>query len=135
MRGRRILLVEDNEINQEFVLELLASQQLEVEVANNGQEALDQLVKQEFDIILMDCQMPVMDGFEATRQIRKQENLHNIPILALTANAMVGDREKVLAVGMNDHIAKPVNPDEMYIVMAKWIGINEQANPDDHRTG
>jgi two-component system sensor histidine kinase/response regulator len=116
-----VLLVEDNEINQELALELLVSNGMTAEVANDGQEALDILAKQNFDGILMDCQMPVMDGYEATRKIRQQEKYKDLPILAMTANAMVGDREKVMEVGMNEHIAKPINLHDMFHTMAKWI--------------
>ncbi len=121
LRGARILLVEDNEINREIVLDILAMSGITVETAFDGQEALELLAREEFDGVLMDCQMPVMDGYEATRQIREQKKFKDLPIIALTANAMKGDREKVLAVGMDDHIAKPVNPDLMLITMAKWI--------------
>ncbi|MBL3599035.1 MAG: response regulator [gamma proteobacterium endosymbiont of Lamellibrachia anaximandri] len=121
LRGARVLLVEDNEINREIVLDILAMSGITVEMAFDGQEALELLAREEFDGVLMDCQMPVMDGYEATRQIRAQKKFKDLPIIALTANAMKGDREKVLAVGMNDHIAKPVNPDLMLITMAKWI--------------
>jgi len=69
----------------------------------------------------MDCQMPIMDGYETTSHLRKQEKLKNLPVIALTSNAMKGDKEKVLSVGMNDHIAKPIKPDAMFITMAKWI--------------
>ncbi|RLJ19237.1 hypothetical protein DJ031_09430 [bacterium endosymbiont of Escarpia laminata] len=121
LRGAKVLLVEDNEINREIVLDILAMSGITVETAFDGQEALELLAKEDFDGVLMDCQMPVMDGYEATRQIREQKKFKDLPIIALTANAMKGDREKVLAVGMNDHIAKPVNPDLMFITMAKWI--------------
>ena len=121
IRGSRILIVEDNEINQELAMELLTSNNIVVETANDGLEALNILADQKFDGILMDCQMPVMDGYEATRKIREQEKFKELPIIAMTANAMVGDREKALDAGMNDHIAKPIDPDEMYRIMAKWI--------------
>ena len=121
LRGAKILLVEDNEINQELALELLRSNGLEVAVANNGVEALSQLTASDFDGVLMDCQMPEMDGYEATRKIRQQQQYTDLPIIAMTANAMAGDREKVLAVGMNDHIAKPINVNTMFNTMAKWI--------------
>ncbi|MGE4560204.1 MAG: response regulator, partial [Desulfobulbus sp.] len=121
LRGARILLVEDNEVNQELAFELLASNGLLVEVANNGREALEKLSRQPFDGVLMDCQMPVMDGYEATRQLRGQDRFKDLPVLAMTANAMAGDREKVLDAGMNDHIPKPINVDEMFHVMARWI--------------
>ncbi|MBW1750642.1 MAG: response regulator, partial [Deltaproteobacteria bacterium] len=125
LRGAHVLLVEDNEINQELALELLSSNGISVQVANDGQEALDLLAKENFDGVLMDCQMPVMDGYEATRKLRAQERFKNLPVLAMTANAMAGDREKVLAAGMNDHIAKPINVQEMFTIMARWITPSE----------
>jgi CheY-like chemotaxis protein len=94
-------------------------------VANDGQQALDLLAKDNFDGVLMDCQMPVMDGYEATGKLREQERFKDLPILAMTANAMAGDREKVLAAGMNDHIAKPINVEEMFTIMARWITPSE----------
>jgi CheY-like chemotaxis protein len=121
LRGAKILLVEDNEVNQELALELLSSNGLSVEVANDGQEALDILDKEKFDGVLMDCQMPIMDGYTATRRLRQHTRFRELPILAMTANAMAGDREKVLDAGMNDHIAKPINVNEMFRTMAKWI--------------
>ena len=121
LRGSKILLVEDNEINQELVMELLLMNGITVETADNGKEALTLLESQEFDGVLMDCQMPIMDGYKAARKIREQEKLRDLPVLALTANAMKGDREKALNAGMNDHIAKPINPDVMFMTMAKWI--------------
>lgn len=126
LKGLRVLLVEDDEINQELAVELLTRNRIEVVTANNGQEALAILKDQEFDGVLMDCQMPIMDGYEATRKIREQEKFKDIPVIALTANAMAGDREKDLEAGMNDHIAKPIKPDEMYITMAKWISANDE---------
>jgi len=121
LRGAKVLLVEDNEINQELALELLVSNGITVEVANNGQEALDILDKESFDGVLMDCQMPVMDGYKATGRLREQERFHDLPILAMTANAMAGDREKAMSAGMNEHIAKPINVYDMFHTMAKWI--------------
>jgi len=122
LRGAKILLVEDNEINQELAVELLGSNGIEVAVANDGKEALAKLEQGEaYDGILMDCQMPVMDGYEATRRLRRKERFKDIPVLAMTANVMAGDREKVLDAGMNDHIAKPINVQEMFHTMAKWI--------------
>ena len=119
--GAKILVVDDNDLNQEYIRELLEMIGITIETAFNGQEALNLLAKQDFDGVLMDCQMPVMDGYEATRQIRKQEKFKDMPVIAMTANAMKGDREKVLAVGMNDHIPKPFKLDDMYATMAKWI--------------
>ncbi len=121
LKGSQVLLVEDNEINRELVSELLASIGIEIITANDGQQALDQLQQHHVDGVLMDCQMPVMDGYEATRRIRAQAHLRDLPVLALTANAMKGDREKALRAGMNDHIAKPVDPDTMFTIMAKWM--------------
>ncbi len=130
LRGARILLVEDNEINQELALELLASNGLKVEVANNGQEALEMLDEERFDGVLMDCQMPVMDGYTASREIRKREILKDLPVIAMTANVMAGDRDKVLNAGMNDHIGKPINVHEMFTAMARWITPSEPFTPD-----
>ncbi|GAA5213337.1 response regulator [Corallincola platygyrae] len=121
LRGARILLVEDNLINQELAIELLEQENLIVTLAENGQEAIDALQASEFDGVLMDCQMPVMDGYTASRLIREKPEYQSLPILAMTANAMAGDREKVLDAGMNDHIAKPIDVDEMFKTMAKWI--------------
>ncbi|SFD49397.1 response regulator [Pseudoalteromonas denitrificans] len=126
LQGAKILLVEDNELNQELAKALLEDNGLVVEIANNGVEALSQLKLFEFDGVLMDCQMPIMDGYEATQKIRKQEKYKDLPILAMTANAMVGDRERVMAAGMNDHIAKPINVREMFKTMAHWISVEEQ---------
>ncbi|MEJ1371936.1 MAG: response regulator [Candidatus Sedimenticola sp. (ex Thyasira tokunagai)] len=121
LRGAKVLLVEDNDVNQELALELLVNNGLSVEVACNGQEALVLLSSEDFDGVLMDCQMPVMDGYTATRKIREQDHLKDLPVIAMTANVMAGDREKALAAGMNDHIAKPINVRDMFNSMAKWI--------------
>ncbi len=121
LRGARILLVEDNKVNQELAQALLKNNGLSVTVVSDGQEALDALDRDSFDGVLMDCQMPVMDGYTATRKLRQQERFRELPILAMTANAMAGDREKVIEAGMNDHIAKPINVGAMFHVMAKWI--------------
>ena len=121
LQGAQVLLVEDNLLNQELAIELLNSNGIATQLAENGQEALNLLAKYEFDGVLMDCQMPVMDGYQATKEIRKNEGFKNLPIIAMTANAMAGDREKVLSVGMNDHIAKPINVNDMFKTMAKWI--------------
>jgi len=122
LSGARLLLVEDNDMNQELALELLQQAGISVVIANNGQESLDILAKDAtFDGVLMDCQMPVMDGYTATREIRKNPAFKDLPIIAMTANAMSGDREKVLEAGMWDHIAKPLNVADMYATIAKWI--------------
>ena len=121
LAGARVLLVEDNPFNQELASDLLGRAQVVVQVANNGREAVDMLARERFDAVLMDCQMPVMDGYEATREMRRDPRRHALPIIAMTANAMVGDREKVLAAGMNDHIAKPIDVVEMFGTLARWI--------------
>ncbi len=121
LRGAYLLLVEDNKMSQEFMAEILSIHGLQTDVASDGQEALNMLETGNYDGVLMDCQMPVMDGYTAAREIRKQERFRDLPILAITANAMDGDREKALDAGMNDHISKPVRLPEMFHVMAKWI--------------
>ncbi|MBK1695219.1 hypothetical protein CKO09_10805 [Chromatium weissei] len=134
LRGVRVLLVEDNEINQELALELLTTNGLQVAVANNGLEALEMLKLAHYDGVLMDCQMPIMDGYEATRRIRQQPQFAALPVIAMTANVMTGDRDKVLNAGMNDHIGKPINVREMFTVMAKWLTpnplLNSATSPD-----
>lgn len=121
LRGAHLLLVEDNEFNRELTILLLTEQGLSVEVASNGREALDMLAYNQYDGVLMDCQMPVMDGYTATEEIRRQPRQRDLPIIAMTANAMVGDREEALAAGMNDHIAKPIDVREMFNTLARWI--------------
>lgn len=121
LQGAKILLVEDNDLNQELIQEILRMNGLSSKVANNGQEALDMLVNEVFDGVLMDCQMPVMDGYEATRKIREQEAYKDLPIIALTGSAIEGDRQEVISEGMNDLIAKPINTELMFATMAKWI--------------
>jgi len=121
LAGTRVLLVEDNPINQELARDLLGRAQIVVRVANNGREAVDMLGRERFDAVLMDCQMPVMDGYAATRELRSDPQWRDLPVIAMTANAMVGDREKVLAAGMNDHIAKPINVTEMFATLARWV--------------
>jgi len=121
LRGARILLVEDNAINRELALDVLGRAGMVVSVACDGQQALEMLESQRFDGVLMDCQMPVLDGFAATRALRLQPGLQGLPVIAMTANAMVGDRDKVLAAGMNDHIAKPIKVEEMFATLARWV--------------
>lgn len=118
----RVLLVEDNPLNRELATELLRRAGIEVVTAGNGREALDQLAKDaDFDGVLMDCQMPVMDGYAAARAIREQLHLTALPIIAMTADALAGDRERALAAGMNDHITKPLHIQSMFATMAQWI--------------
>jgi signal transduction histidine kinase/DNA-binding response OmpR family regulator len=121
LRGASVLLVEDNEVNQELALEVLESLGLKVSLAENGKVALAMLEDGDFDAVLMDCQMPVMDGFEATRLIRSQARFADLPILAMTANAMSGDRERCLAAGMNEHISKPINQESLALTLAHWL--------------
>jgi signal transduction histidine kinase/DNA-binding response OmpR family regulator len=121
LAGAHVLLVEDNAINQELAVDLLSRAGVVVSVASDGQEALDTLARERFDAVLMDCQMPVMDGYAATRALRQQPSLRALPVIAMTANAMVGDREAALAAGMNDHIAKPIVVDEMLGTLARWV--------------
>ncbi len=121
LQGAHVLLVEDNEVNMELAVELLEEAGLNVDVALNGEEAIQKVKQTSYDGVLMDCQMPIMDGFEATKRIRQDERFANLPILAMTANAMAGDKEKCIAAGMNDHIPKPIDVNQLYSTMAKWI--------------
>ncbi len=108
-------------LNQELALELLSINNINVDIAENGQQAIDMVHKKDYDGVLMDCQMPVKDGYIATQELRVIDKFKDLPILAMTANAMVGDREKALASGMNDHIPKPIVPEKMFKTMANWI--------------
>lgn len=121
--GARILLVEDHEINRQVARELLEHIGLVVEIAHNGKEAVAAALENDFDLVLMDIQMPELDGLEASRRIRKSARggFEKLPIVAMTAHAMREDRLKSLDAGMNDHINKPINPDELYAVLLKWI--------------
>ena len=125
LRGKRVLLVEDNEVNREMAEEILRAAGLEVVSATNGVEAVEISAGGGYDAILMDCNMPVMDGFEATRRIRAGGAGSAVPILAMTASVLLGDRELCLAAGMNDHVGKPIDVAELYAKLAKWI-----AGPD-----
>ncbi len=119
--GAKILVVEDNELNQEVALGLLESEGFVVEIANNGQEAVQMIIRNPYDIVLMDMQMPVMDGLTATREIRKLDQFKALPILAMTANAMDQDKDKCAEAGMNDHVAKPIDPEDLFNALLKWI--------------
>ncbi|MBW1945339.1 MAG: response regulator, partial [Deltaproteobacteria bacterium] len=121
IRGARILLVEDNEINRQVAREILKGAGLEVSTANNGQEAIDALQESAYDAVLMDVQMPVMDGYEATGNLRDNPRFKDLPIIAMTAHAMAGDREKSLEAGMNDHVTKPIDPVQLFSTLARWI--------------
>ncbi|MEO5331073.1 MAG: response regulator [Magnetococcus sp. YQC-5] len=122
LAGTHILLVEDNELNQQIAREFLEQAGVKVTVAQNGQQALEWVAQHPFDTILMDWHMPVMDGLDATRAIRQSnESWATIPIIAMTANAMTFDREQCLAAGMNDYLAKPIQPKSLYTVLAQWM--------------
>jgi two-component system sensor histidine kinase/response regulator len=121
VRGARVLLVDDNDLNQQIGVELLQSVGLLVDVADNGQIALDMLGRSRYDIVLMDVQMPVMDGLTATRHIRAQPQWRQLPVIAMTANAMVSDRAESLASGMNGHLSKPIAPDELFATILRWV--------------
>ncbi|KKM71620.1 hypothetical protein LCGC14_1428780, partial [marine sediment metagenome] len=120
-RRFRLLLAEDNIINQKVAVHILEKNGHKVSVANNGREALRALNKGRFDLILMDVQMPVLDGYGATQEIRKDRRFKDLPIIAMTANAMAGDREKSLEAGMNDHVNKPIDPKGLFSTLAEWI--------------
>ncbi len=130
IRGARILVVEDNEINQQVARELLEQEGFIVDIANNGQEAIDLLEPGRYDCVLMDIQMPVMDGYTATRKIRADQNFKDLPILAMTANVAIEDRKKALESGMNKHIAKPINSRELFQVLLDWIEHGEREAGD-----
>jgi len=121
LSGAHLLLVDDNDINREVGSELLAQMGITVATACNGQEALDAVQREPFDGVLMDMQMPVMGGLEATKAIRALAGFETLPIVAMTANAMAGDREDCLNAGMNDHITKPIDLTDMYRVLGEWI--------------
>ena len=128
--SKRVLLVEDSMVNQEVAREFLEDIECTITIAGNGQEAVDAVQEAEFDVILMDCQMPVMDGFAATKAIRELEaagKIRKTPIIALTANAFSSDREKCLATGMDDFLSKPFMPNEFEEIVLKWLTKTAQA--------
>lgn len=132
-----VLLVDDSRLNQAFGEEVLKQAGALVTIASNGQEALNILAKKNFDIVLMDCQMPILDGFEASQRIRRMDyrskDGHPLPIIALTANAMKGDRERCIAAGMDDYIAKPIRKNDLIDKVASWLhhgrAVAEQGPP------
>ena len=134
LNGARVLLVEDNLMNQELATELLQQAGMVVVIAENGQHALDILASAPaFDGVLMDCQMPVMDGYTATRLLRQDPRWASLPVIAMTANAMAGERERVLQAGMNDHISKPLVVQEMFNTIARWMHARQAGDtPGEH---
>jgi len=137
-RGKRILLAEDNAVNQDVALEMLRSAGYDCECVANGKDALEAITRGSYDLVFMDCQMPEMDGFEATTKIREYESdcmeaggePLRIPVIALTAHAMKGDREQCLAAGMDDYLSKPLDPDRVIGTVEKWL---DSSHPDPQR--
>ena len=121
LRGAWLLLVEDNEVNQEVAQHILNDAGIRVDIAGNGAIALAKIEENAYDGVLMDCQMPVMDGYQATRKLRQDPRYSDLPVIAMTANAMVGDKEKCLDAGMNDFIAKPIDVAQLFGTLARWI--------------
>ncbi|WP_428243911.1 response regulator [Gynuella sp.] len=130
LAGHRALLVEDNEINQDMAMDALRQAGMSVALAENGQQAIERLEEEDFDIVLMDVHMPVMDGMTATKILRTNPKYSDLPIIALTANALAGDRERFMNVGMNDYLSKPVRIQELLRTVAKWLG---QLKPADQK--
>ena len=129
--GTRVLVAEDNTINQKVAERMLQSHGCEVTVVGDGQKAVDELGRTPFDLVMMDCRMPVMDGYEATRTIRESDgDMAGVYIVAMTANALQSNRERCLAVGMDDYIAKPVTPHGMQNVLERWIERSERTSGD-----
>ncbi|MBN2866490.1 MAG: DUF3365 domain-containing protein [Thiotrichales bacterium] len=128
-KGKKILLVEDNTVNQILALALLKKMGVDSELAQNGEDALQKLKEGAFDLVLMDCQMPVMDGYEATRQLRKMPSpLAEIPVVAMTANAIKGDDEKCFAAGMDDYMTKPINPAILKEKIIQWLKLEQSTD-------
>ncbi|MCW5205525.1 cache domain-containing protein [Desulfobulbus sp. F5] len=135
IRHARILLVEDNLINQQVAQELLAKAELQVETVSNGAEAVAAVAARDFDAVLMDIQMPVMDGYEATRKIRQELGKTNLPILAMTAHAVSEERDKCFRMGMDDHIAKPINRASLFAALSRWIQEQPARTPPPVQNG
>jgi two-component system, sensor histidine kinase and response regulator len=121
LRGRRVLLVEDNDLNQQVARELLEDAGLAVDVAGNGQVAVEMAQRAAYDLVFMDMQMPVMDGLAATRRLRATPGLARLPIVAMTANAMELDRQRCLEAGMDDVVVKPIDPDALWRTLLRWV--------------
>ena len=132
LSGLRVLLVEDNPINQQLAVELMQARGVAVDVANNGQQGLDRVLERDpgyYAVVLMDLQMPVMDGYEATRQLRLNASHVNLPIIAMTAHAMAEERQRCLVLGMDGHISKPIDPDTLYATLAGFLDSGPPARP------
>ena len=129
--GAKILLVEDHDINRQVAKEILEGAGFFVRMANNGEQAFSMALSQDFDLVLMDLQMPVMDGYQATREIRRYKTAQDLPIVAMTASAMPRDREKAMAMGMNAHVNKPIDLDELFQTLARWIKPGDRPLPKD----
>lgn len=127
IKGARILVVDDNQINQQVAKEILSYMDLQVDIASNGLQALEALEGAEYDLVLMDVQMPVMDGYEATHHIRRNPRWAQLPVVAMTAHFLSTHQEKSLEAGMNDKVNKPINPGELMEVISKWIKISRPA--------
>jgi signal transduction histidine kinase/CheY-like chemotaxis protein len=121
LRGARVLLVEDNELNREVALGLLEDAHMSIDLAENGEVAVQMVGRGAYDLVMMDMQMPVMDGIAATKAIRCNPQFKTLPIIAMTANVMAADREKCVEAGMNDHVSKPIDPDELFAALLRWI--------------
>ncbi len=134
LSGLRVLLAEDNRINQEVAMEMLRENGVAVAVAENGIEAVEAVRKVRYDAVLMDVQMPVMDGLEAARVIREELGRETLPIIAITAHALDGDRKRCLAVGMNDYISKPIDPEKLFRTLRRWVD-HDRDRPSPQRGG
>ena len=125
LQGAQVLLVEDNKLNQKVASEILRNAGIELVIANNGKEAVAAVNAKKFDAVLMDIQMPEMDGYQATRAIRKETQFKDLPIIAMTAHAMTRDRERCIEAGMDDYVAKPIEPDILFSTLTKWVRSSE----------
>jgi PAS domain S-box-containing protein len=130
LAGARVLLVEDNDLNQQVATELLAEVGIVADVAENGEVAVRKVKDRPYDLVLMDIQMPVMDGLAATREIRRLPEFASLPIIAMTANAMAGDRENYLSAGMSDQVVKPIDPPAFYAALGRWVKPKEPVRSD-----